>query len=221
MHLLVLSSASKCVQELVDCSTACVLEDGQLVCNAGCNGGWMWSALTDVESWGGLNTAAAYPYTAMEGSCKRTANVFAPVTSYTCLSGPNSGGPNYADEVAMMDFSWQHGPLRFVLSRQPGGIHPLSAASLALFPLSSLRSPAALRWMQVFSRPTHQVSLFLLSATAPQPSSIWRSTSLAGARTLCLTLTTGRSATLGVHHGVKRAIFASSSAPARAASMPA
>jgi hypothetical protein len=107
-----LSPCSPRFQELVDCSTACVLEDGDLVCNAGCNGGWMWSALTDVESWGGLNMGSAYPYTAATGSCKRTTATFAPVKSYTCLSGPNSGGPNYADEVAMMDFSWLHGPLR-------------------------------------------------------------------------------------------------------------
>jgi C1A family cysteine protease len=100
-------------QEIVDCSTACVLEDGQQVCNGGCNGGWPWAAYTDVVSWDGLNTEAVYPYTATTDTCNRsTTGVFAPITNYTCLSGPNSGGPNYADETVMQAFSFANGPLR-------------------------------------------------------------------------------------------------------------
>jgi cathepsin F len=103
-------------QEVVDCSTACVLEDNQQVCNGGCNGGWPWSALTDVEGWMGLNTEAAYPYTATTDACKRTTTgVFAPVTNYTCLSGPNSNGPNYAVETVMQAFSYSNGPLSIAM----------------------------------------------------------------------------------------------------------
>jgi len=48
-------------QEIVDCSHGCVLEDGQQVCNQGCNGGWMWSALTDIISWKGEELETVYP----------------------------------------------------------------------------------------------------------------------------------------------------------------
>ena len=51
-------------QEVVDCSKSCTMDGGVYSCNAGCNGGWMWSAYLDIASWKGLNSEAAYPYTA-------------------------------------------------------------------------------------------------------------------------------------------------------------
>jgi C1A family cysteine protease len=101
-------------QEIVDCSTACVLEDGQQVCNGGCNGGWPWSALTDVMKWNGLNTEAAYPYTATTDTCAKKTASFAPVSNYTCLSGPK-----VANETVMQAFSFSNGPLRCV---EPVGV---------------------------------------------------------------------------------------------------
>ena len=47
-------------QQLVDCSTA----QG----NMGCNGGWMDWAFTYAETTA-MDTEAAYPYTAMDGTC--------------------------------------------------------------------------------------------------------------------------------------------------------
>ena len=86
------------------------------MCNGGCNGGWPWSALTDVEAWKGLMTEAVYPYTATTDACKRkTTGVYAPVTNYTCLSGPNSGGPEKAVETVMQAFSYSNGPLSIAM----------------------------------------------------------------------------------------------------------
>jgi len=76
---------------IVDCSTACVEEMGELVCNQGCNGGWMWSAMTDIMGWGGLETEEAYPYTSGEGAsgpCKMdnsTNTLLAKISNYTCI----------------------------------------------------------------------------------------------------------------------------------------
>jgi len=88
-------------QEIVDCSTGCVLEDGQQVCNQGCDGGWPWSALTDIISWGGEELESVYPYTAVDGTCARTAaNTMLPISNYTCLSGP--GLANETDMAAFL-----------------------------------------------------------------------------------------------------------------------
>jgi len=98
-------------QEIVDCSHGCVLEDGQQVCNQGCNGGWMWSALTDIISWGGEELETVYPYTAETGTCKKTkANTIDPISNYTCLSGPNK-----ANETNMAAFLVANGPLSIAM----------------------------------------------------------------------------------------------------------
>lgn len=76
------------MQEVVDCSKSCT-EDPRGTppsCNAGCSGGWMWSAYLDIASWKGLNSEAAYPYTAQDGTCAPKGAVSAPVSNYTCLS---------------------------------------------------------------------------------------------------------------------------------------
>jgi len=98
-------------QEVVDCSHGCVKEEGQQVCNQGCNGGWMWSALTDIISWKGEELETVYPYTATTDTCKKTvANTIDPITNYTCLSGPKK-----ANETDMMNFLYANGPLSIAM----------------------------------------------------------------------------------------------------------
>jgi len=98
-------------QEIVDCSHGCVLEEGQQVCNQGCNGGWMWSALTDLISWKGEELETDYPYTAVTGTCKRSeTKTIEPLTNYTCLSGPKK-----ANETEMQAFLVANGPLSIAM----------------------------------------------------------------------------------------------------------
>jgi len=98
-------------QEIVDCSHGCVLEDGQQVCNQGCNGGWMWSALTDIISWKGEELETDYPYTATTDTCKRSAaKTLDPLSNYTCLSGPK-----LANETEMAAFLVANGPLSIAM----------------------------------------------------------------------------------------------------------
>jgi len=98
-------------QEIVDCSHGCVLEEGQQVCNQGCNGGWPWSAYDDIISWKGLNTEKEYPYTANTDKCtKKTADAVSPITNYTCISGPK-----YANETEMAAFLVANGPLSIAM----------------------------------------------------------------------------------------------------------
>jgi len=99
-------------QMIVDCSHGCVMEEGQQVCNSGCNGGWMWSAMTDIMSWGGLESEDAYPYTGEDGTCQMAAPYFAALKNYTCLSTPNG-----ADETQLMPtFLVTAGPLSIALN---------------------------------------------------------------------------------------------------------
>jgi cathepsin F len=98
-------------QEVVDCSTGCVLEEGQQVCNDGCNGGWMWSAMNDIIGWKGEELESDYPYTAVTGTCKRSAaKTIDPITNYTCLSGPNK-----ANETEMAAFLVANGPISMAM----------------------------------------------------------------------------------------------------------
>jgi len=99
-------------QEIVDCSHGCVLEDGQQVCNQGCNGGWPWSAMEDIISWGGLETETDYPYTAITDSCTKKVNLTHndPIKNYTCLSGPT-----LANETYMAAFVASSGPIAIAM----------------------------------------------------------------------------------------------------------
>jgi len=98
-------------QEVVDCSKACVLEDGQQVCNAGCDGGWMWSAMTDIISWKGEELETDYPYKAQDETCRRTKyTAYSPISNYTCLSGPK-----VANETEMAAFLVANGPLSIAM----------------------------------------------------------------------------------------------------------
>jgi len=98
-------------QEIVDCSTGCVLEDGQQVCNAGCDGGWPWSALNDIIGWGGEELESVYPYTAVDGTCVRSkTDTINPISNYTCLSGPG-----LANETYMASFLVANGVLSIAM----------------------------------------------------------------------------------------------------------
>jgi len=98
-------------QEIVDCSHGCVLEEGQQVCNQGCDGGWMWSAMTDIIAWKGQELESNYPYTAQDGTCNRKpALTIDPIVNYTCLSGPKK-----ANETEMAAFLVANGPLSIAM----------------------------------------------------------------------------------------------------------
>jgi len=101
-------------QLLVDCSHGCCEELNQSVCNSGCEGGWQWNAYTDIESWGGIALESAYPYTGVDGTCrKNSTKLMAPITNYTCLSVPNA-----ADEDQMAAYLVAHGPLAVALNAE-------------------------------------------------------------------------------------------------------
>jgi cathepsin F len=108
-------------QEIVDCSHGCADEPPYgKVCNQGCNGGWPWSAMTDIISWPGLATESAYPYTATTGVCHKTqAMDSSPIKNYTCLSGTGAKGDGPANEADMKNFLYTHGPLSIALDASP------------------------------------------------------------------------------------------------------
>jgi len=99
-------------QILVDCSHGCSNEPPYgNVCNQGCDGGWQWNAFLDVLDWGGLQTEEEYPYTAETGTCHMNkGQLIAPITNYTCLSGPNP-----ADEEQLRAFVMKNGPVSIAL----------------------------------------------------------------------------------------------------------
>jgi C1A family cysteine protease len=69
------------MEQIVDCDTSCY----------GCGGGWPYLAYEYVESCGGIDTYASYPYTAEggnSGQCQFNANnVACTVTGYTTVNG--------------------------------------------------------------------------------------------------------------------------------------
>jgi cathepsin F len=104
-------------QLLVDCSHGCSNEPpyGD-VCNQGCGGGWQWNAYFDIESWGGVETEAQYPYTGVDGNCQLNKNmVTAGIKNYTCLSHKKGG----ANEEDMAAYLVQHGPIAIALDATP------------------------------------------------------------------------------------------------------
>jgi cathepsin F len=99
-------------QLIVDCSKGCTEAYNQQVCNQGCNGGWPWTAMFDIMSWGGVETESDYPYTARDGSCNLDkSKVVAPIKNYTCLSGPKA-----ASEDNMVNYLAANCPLSVALN---------------------------------------------------------------------------------------------------------
>jgi len=99
-------------QMIVDCSHGCANEsDYGPVCNQGCDGGWPWSAMNDIVSWGGIETETAYPYTGEDGNCANNPTKYsAKIKNYTCVSGPLP-----ADETQMATFLYNNGPLSIAM----------------------------------------------------------------------------------------------------------
>jgi len=103
-------------QAIVDCSHACSNVDGQSICNQGCNGGWMWTALYDTITFGGLPTEADYPYTAEDGTCTiQGKKLYAVAKNFTCLSGPNQQGAPADETTLMPTVLMQNGPLSIAI----------------------------------------------------------------------------------------------------------
>jgi len=70
-------------QQLVDCSRA--------YRNQGCNGGWYFWAWDYVKSFGGLNTAQQYKYTARDGACVANGgDKNAPIRNYRQISASSA-----------------------------------------------------------------------------------------------------------------------------------
>jgi len=104
-------------QLIVDCSKACCMVESQSTCNSGCDGGWMWTAMFDVMSWNGVMLETDYPYTGMDGQCKRDPKkTIAKVKNYTCITQPNGAG---ADEGVMASYLAANGPLSVALDADP------------------------------------------------------------------------------------------------------
>jgi len=102
-------------QLIVDCSKACCNMPGydQPICNAGCNGGFQWSAFYDIVNWGGLQTEADYPYTGEDGQCnKNNTKLMAPIQNYTCVSSTTAP----ADEEAMRAYIQKNGPVSIAMN---------------------------------------------------------------------------------------------------------
>jgi cathepsin F len=100
-------------QEIVDCSTACCNVPGNgPVCNQGCNGGFMWSAMYDIMSWGGLELESQYPYLGYPNTCAKAGPQTARISNYTCIS--TTAGP--ANENQMMAYSYANGPISIALN---------------------------------------------------------------------------------------------------------
>jgi len=69
-------------QQLVDCSGSAG--------NVGCNGGWPSAAIKYLATTGGACAQAAYPYTGVDGTCKRTCKPVQTVTGARTGSGEST-----------------------------------------------------------------------------------------------------------------------------------
>jgi cathepsin F len=104
-------------QYVVDCSNGCSWEminsKNTTVCNQGCNGGWPWTALSDVAQSTGVPGWDEYKYTGAAGTCKNTdaMKIHAKISGYTCIG---LDALNNEDEIA--DYLFQMGPLSVALN---------------------------------------------------------------------------------------------------------
>lgn len=73
-------------QNLVDCDHQCEVEEGQQVCDAGCNGGLMWLAFQHVQKNGGLDSEESYAYEGYDDKCRfKNETVAVRVSGYKML----------------------------------------------------------------------------------------------------------------------------------------
>jgi len=86
-------------QQIVDCDT-----DGGV---QGCNGGWPEDVYTYAQTFGGLDTEAAYPYTAQDGTCQasNTGKYSCPITSWKFVSQDAS------TENVMQQYLYSNSPM--------------------------------------------------------------------------------------------------------------
>ena len=74
-------------QQLVDCDHNCVVWEGEKTCNAGCNGGLMWSSFEHIIKTGGLVTEESYPYEAVDNRCRfNVSNAVVKISNWTFVS---------------------------------------------------------------------------------------------------------------------------------------
>jgi len=96
-------------QHLVDCDHECD-PDSPSDCDSGCEGGLMWTAFAFIIK-NGIDTEASYKYTARDGTCKQAKGIIgANITSWERVS---------QNEVTMVAYLYQHGPLSVALNATP------------------------------------------------------------------------------------------------------
>jgi len=82
------------MQQIVDCDTTCY----------GCNGGWTYLAYEYVQSAGGIDTYASYPYTCQDGSCAyNPSNVGSRISGWSYVGRGN--------EATMLAYIQSTGPI--------------------------------------------------------------------------------------------------------------
>jgi hypothetical protein len=96
-------------QEFVDCSSS----------NKGCNGGWPFSALSDILSkeQGAVDTEAGYPYKAKNQACAFSSSAVG--GKYTGYQSFCKVGTNPCSEADMMNTLYNYGPLSACLDATP------------------------------------------------------------------------------------------------------
>jgi len=88
-------------QQLVDCDHECDPASPE-ACDAGCNGGLPANAMDWVVKNGGLDTEAAYPYTAVGGACKAKGKPVSTISNFSFVS---------TDETQIAAALVEYGPL--------------------------------------------------------------------------------------------------------------
>ncbi|EFC48573.1 cysteine protease [Naegleria gruberi] len=97
-------------QQLVDCDHNCVTYQGQQACDAGCNGGLMWSAFQYVIKTGGLVTEDSYPYEGVDDTCRfNKSNVAVTINSWTSIP---------SDEGKMAAWLAANGPISIAINAE-------------------------------------------------------------------------------------------------------
>ncbi|KAL0491944.1 cysteine proteinase [Acrasis kona] len=73
-------------QNLVDCDHTCETQEGQEVCDSGCNGGLMWLAFQHVQNHGGIDSEESYAYEGYDDKCRfKNETVAVRVSGYKML----------------------------------------------------------------------------------------------------------------------------------------